>query len=75
MTDFADRLDAVYVICAKQKTNLHLSVNGLYGRFEAYFDPGKQGLDPIPDYTNNSLVGLLEQIEQRLGIPTPQQAI
>lgn len=74
MTTFADRLDLVYVTCAEKKTNLHLSVNGLYGRFEAFFDPSKQGLDPIPDYTNNSLVGLLEQIEIHLGIGTPQQA-
>lgn len=70
MSFFAQRLNHVYDVCVQKKTTLHIAVNGPYGRFEACFDPGKQGLDPVPDYTSNSLQELLTMVENHIGIGT-----
>lgn len=68
MSTFVERLEHVFKVAQEKKTDVHLSINGLYGVFEAYFDPGNQGLDPIPEYTNGSLMGILSDIEKHLGI-------
>lgn len=66
MDTLENRLIRLYGICTARRIQMHLSVNGTYGRFEIYFDPSHQGLDPIPQITSNSLLDVIEQAEKYL---------
>lgn len=66
METLENRLIKLYGVCNTKKTQMHLAVNGLYARFEICFDPGNQGLDPIPQITSNSLLDVIEQAEKHV---------
>lgn len=63
-----DRFKALQVKAEEIKVNMQLSINDTYGMFCIYFDPGHQGLDPIPQVMARSLDEALCLAEIHMGI-------
>ena len=70
-----ERFKALQVKAAEMKVNMQLSINDTYGMFCIYFDPGHQGLDPIPQVMARSLDEALCLAEVHMGIAQVVQTI
>jgi len=75
MSTLEERFKALQVKAAEVKVNMQLSINDTYGMFCVYFDPGHQGLDPIPQVMARSLDEALMLAEVHMGIAENIKAI
>lgn len=71
MDNLEERFKALQEGSVEKGVQLCLAINDLYGMFCVYFDPGNQGLDPIPQIMTNSLNDAISQAEIYLQGITP----